>query len=696
MGPSVYGNLRAVLPLLAAVALGPAFSAVALAEETEKVELPLGRVVLFSSGVGFFEHAATVDGDATAELWFDVDEINDLLKSMVVRDLDGGRIAAVTYDSRDPITRTLRSFAIDLTEHPTLGVILRQARGEQIAVDAPEKIAGIIVGVEKRPEPVGDRGVVEKEYLNLLTDEGLRSIALDSIGRFRLLNEELDSELRKALAVLATALDADRKAVRLRFEGEGEREVRVGYIRETPVWKTSYRLVLDEEEAPFLQGWAIVENPSEQDWDGVRLSLVSGRPISFKMDLYQPLYVPRPEVELELFASLRPQVYDQDLAAAPPALAEPAAPARRELAHRGAGQTFRLEEAVQPDTWADEAAPAERLDRLQLGRGVEVAAAAGEVGELFQYAIAMPVTIPRQQSAMLPIVGGDVEAEKVSIYNPQVHQKHPLNGLRLTNTTGLHLMQGPITVFDSGAYAGDAQIADIAPGAERLVSYAMDLETEVAPQARSRPDELVSLRLVKGTAITTRKYARAREYTVRNSGSRTKQVLIEQPLEADWTLVSPEEPAEKTRDMYRFLVEAEPGVPAVLTVEEERIDRQQVAMTNLDEERIRIYLSARQVSDAVKDALASLQQRRHELAQVAAEREQRQQRIEEIADDQARIRENMARLDRNSDLYRSYVQRFTDQETEIESLREAIRELQEKETVLQEELDEFLMALDLE
>src|SRR5207248_2759432 len=106
------------------------------------------------------------------------------------------------------------------------------------------------------------------------------------------------------LATLATGHDADKKTVTLRFEGKGQRRVRASYLLEAPIWKTSYRLELTEKK-PFLQGWATVENATEEDWKDVRLSLVSGRPISFMMDLYTPIYVPRPREELELYASLR-------------------------------------------------------------------------------------------------------------------------------------------------------------------------------------------------------------------------------------------------------------------------------------------------------------------------------------------------------------------------------------------------------
>jgi len=314
---------------------------------------------------------------------------------------------------------------------------------------------------------------------------------------------------------------------------------------------------------------------------------------------------------------------------------------------------------------------------------------------LKSFAIAAPVTLPRQQSAMLPIVNAEVKGEKVSIYNPGVHAKHPLNGLALTNTTELHLMQGPITVFDENVYAGDAKIADLPPGGKRLISYALDLDTEVAPESKGRPDQLLSVRLIKGAMIVTRKHQRAQQYTVKNSGRKTKKMLIEYPYDSAWTLVSPKEPAEKTRDLYRFAVEAAPGEPAELVVQEERTDSQQVALTNIDDDSIRLYLSAKVVSDEVKAALSEIVKRKHAIEQLSTRRKQLEKQIDEIGDEQSRIRDNMARLDHNSELYNRYVKKFSDQEDQIERLQEEILTLTDQETELRKALDEYLLKLDL-
>ncbi|HVX13008.1 MAG TPA: hypothetical protein VHC22_17625 [Pirellulales bacterium] len=687
--------------LLTAVSLAAFFlSPPVVRAEEATASVPLKRIVLFNSGVGFFEHGAEIDGDARVELKFNVENVNDLLKSLVLQDMGGGRISTVTYGSQDPITKTLKTFAIDLTSNPTLAQLLDQVRGEKVEIDAPNPVSGTILGVEKRTQKVGDEAV-EVELLNLLTVEGLRSVKLESVGRIKLVNEKLDTELRQALAVLALGHDNEKKSVTLEFLGNGKRPVRVGYIQEAPIWKTSYRLVLSDNDPPFLQGWAIVENTTEEDWDGVSLTLVSGRPISFVMNLYQPLYVPRPLVEPELFASLRPQVYGQDLDRKQD---EFAAKAKGEQLRRRAGITGALADAASaPPAPAGAGGmggfgakrAAEKPD-MALNRGVESLAEAGNVGELFQYAIDTPVTLARQKSAMLPIVNDSVKGEKLSIYNESVQPKHPLNGLRLKNTSDLYLMQGPITVFDDGAYAGDAQIEDLPPGSERLLSYALDLKTEVASELHQSPQQLVKCRLVKGVLHTSNKYERRRVYTIKNSGRDTKKVLVEYPHEPSWTLVAPKEPAEKTRDRYRFAVAAEPGKAAKLEVTEEMTTFEQVALTNIPDQTIRYYQNAPVVSDKVKAALAEVLQRKQQMAESASKKQQLEQQITAIDQEQTRIRQNMQQLERNSDLYRRYVKKFGDQEDEVEKLRAKIAELTKELAQQQTDLDAYLADLNLD
>ncbi len=296
---------------------------------------------------------------------------------------------------------------------------------------------------------------------------------------------------------------------------------------------------------------------------------------------------------------------------------------------------------------------------------------------------------------MLPIVNGSVEGTKVSIYNQSVHAKHPLNGLKLKNTTKLHLMQGPVTVFDGGAYAGDAKIEALQPDTERLISYALDLDTEVAPESKGHPEQLTTVKIVRGTLHATRKHTRENNYTVKNSGDKTKSVLVEYAHDPNWKLIEPKDPGEKTRNLYRFPLEAKPGVPAKLAVQEEMIVSQAFALTNLDDNTIYYYINAKVVSDSVKKSLQEVIKRKTAINQTVQNRTALEQQIQTVEAEQNRIRQNMAQLDRNSDLYNRYVKKFGEQEDQIEKLRGQIAELRGEEQQQRTSLDEYLLKLDV-
>ncbi|MEO7996328.1 MAG: hypothetical protein ABI852_02725, partial [Gemmatimonadaceae bacterium] len=458
---------------------------------TQKTEVPVQSVMLFSSGVGFFEHAGTVRGNSATELRFKTAQINDILKSLVLQDQDGGRVTAITYPSQDPVSKTLRSFQVDITSNPSLGSLLNQLRGARVSVQSrTERITGSVLGVESRTEVTGDKST-QTPVLNLLTGAMIRAIELPSITSLSLEDPRLQDELTKALGALSQARDKDKKPVTISFNGSGERRVRIGYVVETPIWKTSYRLLLDDK-VNRIQGWAIVENQTESDWNDVSLSLVSGRPMSFMMDLYQPLYLTRPTVTQELFAGLRPRMYDAGMENRADSTVEDfsgrgVAGGRASGVGNGPGQgqaqravtdqSYRLEGRVagMQTTTTSVASVASPSAPANYAASVRSNANAERMGELFQYSVGN-VTLARQKSAMLPIITDTIGIDRLSIYNASVLARNPLNGVRLKNTTGKHLLEGPVTVLDQNRYAGDAQINNVPPGQQRLLSYGIDLE----------------------------------------------------------------------------------------------------------------------------------------------------------------------------------------------------------------------------
>ena len=515
------------------------------------VSVPVRGVTLFSSGVGFFEHVGKVSGEAGTELHFKTDQISDILKSLILEDLDGGTVGTVVYPPQDPVSKILRSFQVDITNNPSLSELLTQLRGARLKGQAnAESFEGIILGLEKKKRVVGEKGqVIEVSTLNLLSETGVRSVLLDDVQRLEFEGARLQRELESALAALAEARDQAKKVVRVHFHGTGERRVRLGYVLETPIWKASYRLMLgdNEKEKPRIQGWAIVENQTDSDWNNVQLSLVSGRPISFIQPLYQPLYIPRPVVQPELYGGVRPQTYEQGTAPTASDTGRSGSPERgRALGMKDAQNLAQQKSLRQPGSDLP-AAPATQ----EPADSIRSAAEAGEVGELFQYAVPQ-VTLSRQRSAMIPIVVEELEAERVSIFNAEVLSKHPLTGARLKNTTGKHLLQGPVTVFDGRTYA--AMHASIRSRRDRIAGLAMASTNRFMSRNRPRGPcpRCKQAELSKACCTSAENGRPCRNTFSTPNAAREKAVLVEHPRRDGWKLVGSPTPIETTGTHYRF------------------------------------------------------------------------------------------------------------------------------------------------
>ena len=683
------------------------------AEEAAKAagmatEVPVTRVVLFSSGVGYFEHNGTVEGDATTALSFKTEQINDMLKSMVVMD-DAGTVTSINYASRDPLIRALRSFAVDVSGEPSLGDLLRQLRGAQVELTAPDRIVGKILGVEKVEKTVvtgGTTTIITDVVLNVLTDVGVKAVSLANVQVLKLADEKLDAELRKALDLLVTSRDTERRQVEIHFTGKGKRAVRIGYVTETPVWKTSYRLELSGEK-PLLQGWAILENTSDNDWSKVSLALVSGRPMSFVQDLYTPLYAARPVVVPELYASLRPQNYDegmpQDQLKLTKLQSEQAPPMEKKAADRAylrksfaeAKGEASARAAMPMNQRAADYAEREVGGDMDMAHGVQSVASAAKIGELFNFTIKSPVDLPRRRSAMMPIINGGVKAEKVSIYNAAVLPKNPLNGVILINDTGMKLLGGPVTVFDGHMYAGDAQIDNMGTDEKRLLSYAIDLNMSV-DASQTTSSQMASAKITRGVLEVRNLTRYVQTYKINNKDDVKRTVIVEHPFYAMRTLVEPNTSEEKTATLYRFRVPVEKKTVGEFVVKEEQVGPVTIGILDRSVGELMFYTNSQDVPQKVRDALAKAIGLKNEQSKLEETLRDKQGQKQAIEAGQDRLRRNIESVGRDSNAGKDYVAKLVAQEKEIEALDGAIKELQAQIATKRNELAEYLKELNVE
>ncbi len=650
-------------------------------------DLPVTRVVLFTNGVGYFEHSGTVTGDQQLELHVDAEHMDDLLQSLVLQDFGGGSIAPVRYDSRDPLNRILGSYSLDLTGNPTLASILTQARGERVRLQASQLLEGVIVSVERVDVPEE----ATRHFITLATGDGLERVALDEVSDVRFESAELREELDAALGAIARYRVIGSKNVRLVFTGQGQREVRVGYVREMPVWKSSYRLVVADGTAD-LQGWAILDNPTDLDLVDVSVSFVAGQPISFITSLYDPIYVARARVARQASASAVPDI-DSEVLGAARAMPAPA------VAQMESADFMSEALAAAPPSLS--------------GAGVEAQATGARSGATFAYHVSQPVTVGRHESVMIPIVQQTLPAERVAHFDREFAGSYPFAGVRLVNDTGLHLAAGTVSVFDETGFAGNARLSDVLPDDSRVLAYAVDLELPVDVQTSPRPENVFAA-VIRGGMLEASVRNRI-EITVRVD-PRTEEprlLLVDLPRRPGYDVVGLEPAPLLTADSLRFGVTlngAEPQAagdavpvqlecaagaedPCELVVVLEQVVTRRASLANHDRGTLAFYLENVELSSEDRATIESIVDLQARIEQLTSASRSLESRIAEIHSDQNRIRSNMGALDRNSSLYRRYVTDLEAQEDQLDDLGNELETLRSEIAELNLELAELFSGL---
>ena len=320
------------------------------------------------------------------------------------------------------------------------------------------------------------------------------------------------------------------------------------------------------------------------------------------------------------------------------------------------------------------------------------AATAGALGDFFQYVIDHPVALNRQKSALLPIVGKDIEGNRVSIYNASVQVKHPLLGLRFKNTSGAHLNQGPITVFEGSVYAGDTRVLDVQPNEERLLSYAIDLGTEVDPKAGAGAQKITSVKAVKGIVTTVTKITDEKTYRIVNRSQTDRTLLIEHPNRTtqQFKLVGTEKPVEDTPEVYRFQTPVKAGETKSFTVKEERDVTSSITLTNGAENQIRYFISLSEASPALKQKLETALKVKGAWDEQVRELNQVNADLTRLNGDQDRIRKNLRETPKEAEVYQTYLKKLSDQEKEIDALTTKQKKLMSEEFQARKKYEEYL------
>jgi hypothetical protein len=622
-------------------------------------DLPVRQVVLYKHGVGYFERSGQLGAGESARLDFKASEMNDVLKSLTIEEKGGGKITGLRYDSSEPLEVKLAEFPFRLGEHQPLSAVLDQLKGARVELRlGAETVAGAIVG--GRELPGDDKRPPQQQVALLLDSSEIRSVDLSAVAGIKFADPKLQTQLKEYLAVLVNARSKERRSVYIDSTDAKSRQLTATYMIPAPMWKSSYRLIFGKGPQPTLEGWAIVDNTTGEDWANVQLSLVSGRPISFISRLYEPRYVNRQVAELP-----------EEQAAAP-------------VVHAGA---FRAMAASPPPPVA-KALMAARADREEMSSSVAATATAREMGDLFEYRISNPVTVRKSESAMLPFLQQKIDARKLLIYSDQ-GSPHPTNAAELNNNTGKTLDGGPITVFDAGAYGGEALVETFKSGDKRIISYGVDLGTRISTLFDSKTAVVREIHFRRGLLTAKTAAVEVKTFTIRNVDQKPKALIIEHPARPGYTLLD-RKATEKTASAYRFEVKLAPGAEEKFAVTEERVFDNTNMITSLTPDVLMTYIQNRALSDTGRKALERIADLKRQIAAADGDARRAENEATTIARDQDRIRQNIASLNQVSgqqQQVQTYARQLAAQESKLAGLRDRVAEAQQKKAAAEAELN---------
>ncbi len=668
------------------------------ADSSSVSQLPIRRVILYSNGVAYVERRGFVTGNAEVNLSFKQSQVDDVLKSMIVLDLGQGKIGAVSYNSSAPIAS--RMSEIPFSVNPVSGdgggisSVLSQLQGAKVVVSSSKGTAtGSILTIERKQIKT-EKETQTTSVLVIASENGeISSFDLNDVRSVKLLEDGTRKDVNEFANATASARRLDAKTITVTSQGSGQREMVVSYTIAAPIWKTTYRVVLDTEGKPFFQGWAIVDNISDEDWLNVQLSLVSGSPISFIQQLQKPFYRYRPVVPTPADLQLEPQIYEPQSGMGS-GRGSGSSVAGRQISQLPLNGRSALDlVTLQPGTVNGNRSNESSFTTDGSSKGevsisdaitspnssVQTAATGEEIGDLFEYRIEQPVTVMRDHSALIPIVQTKMDGERVSVYNETVRQDRPFSGVLLKNTTNLTLESGSMTVIDGNAYAGEALMDRLKPKEQRLISFALDLGTHVLVRTGGDREPAKLIKAVDGVFQVHYYRTEQKTYLVSNQTERKKTVYIEYPIREGWDLSedSPK-PDYATQRFYRFRVELGSLEEKELKISVRQPLMDSYQLTSLTRVDLQLFVTRGYITESTRVQLEKLIDVRSQLAQIAAKLASFDDEVAKIESDQKRLRENIEALSKTAEaktLIARYIAKANDQETRLEEMEKERKSL---------------------
>jgi hypothetical protein len=665
--------------------------------------LPVTRVSLYKNGVGFFEHTGTISGNAAVTLSFTSGQLNDVLQSLTAIDLNGGRIAGAGYNSTTPLDQQLKALSLGLGEDPTSADFYNAIRGARVEVHSGAlSITGRLLSLEVRsaPTPATDtdpKPAYDRSFITVVSDTGeVRTLELTPATSVRLLDTALHTDLSRYLQLIDSNRNQGLRHLTIQdnapANGTGSRTLKLSYISEVPIWKSTYRILFTDPatkpgapssptvsssvkvgsqdvSAPgstaTLQGWSVVDNTTGTDWINVHLSLIAGAPQSFIQPLSQPIYSRRPEIPIAEEAQLTPQTHDSSIENADASAVITAdkvqslpvagrSSAQMSLRSRAVGVGSGSGAGVGPGSGGNTGGGVYRPPPPPPTVSYEEAATdsltptttTAAFDDFFAYNLTEPVTIRTNESALVPILQAKIPADRVTLVSSNgVTTSQPLRALWITNSSGLTLDRGSFSIVENGNFGGEGLLDPIHPDEKRLLSYAADQAVHVTTEDRSTNTRLTSITAAKGVLTLHRAEVSDITYVLHNSAADPRTIVLEHPVENDLKLdASTPTPTETTPTVYRFRIEAAPGETKRLKIAGKRNQLTVYQLTQSDDNQLTLILNETNHNPALTAALQPILAARRQLSDAQTAVNQTNARLTALRADEDRQRANITAL----------------------------------------------------
>jgi len=657
-------------------------AATMLSNTTQAADLALKRAVLGTGGVGYFEYAAEVSGKDTLTLRARLDQVDDILKSMVI--LDPAGPASATLPGKAGADQTFASLPFARSDLDTMPALISALKGAEIKLTGPRAIEGRIASVQTETVTGKDDTVMTRTRVSVLSGAAIEQFILEEAQGLEFRDARLGEQVETALKALRAAQDRSGRDITIKLAEGAKRTVRIGYVAGAPVWKAAYRLTLPKvgEDKARLQGWVVLENMTGNPWKDVAITLSSASPVTFRQALYDPYYVSRP-------------------VSAPPVSRTAMAPTDQGW-HPIAGAVKR--ERAPAAAPAEPASPSPALRRMKpLGLPEEASdfsqpqvsgSDATENMAGASFTLSMPVSVGSGESLTVPFVDLKIPAQAVAWYRGS---RNPWQALTLTNDGATSLPAGSATIYEATEagplFSGDAQFPLLPAGDFRLIGFAADQKVLVDSEAGSA-STVTSIKAVNGELHIESRSRHTTTYRVKNGSPEARHLVVEQPRMTDWTLVEPKpEDASIAGQTYRLRFDVEAGQSRQFKVVLERPEVEAIDIADVTGERIRALMVAPEISEEARTRLVSVADAAKASDEAKAEVERLEEQREGITNDQERLRENLKSAPAGSDLARLYSQKMLAQEKTLDATDGSLKQARAKYEAARKLLADRVRAL---